>query len=560
MVIKLTATKAVIEREAPGIVAALLTESLKITPFAMASRLAAGTREDTLIINFPGSTKAVNECFSIVSPVLKHCVQQIRGEKEPVQSLHARMSSSSNGGSSDAPVTSANASAIVISMSKVEAPPPALRDRTSPYAMIEVDEAMKIILKETTSSPVTELIFIKDLKQLVGKCLAVDMKSNVNLPAFPTSVKDGYAVQTVDGAGRRRVLATATAGSLPNKLTVQSGSCIRISTGAPVPMGADAVVPVENTELISSSPSGEEIEILITQKPTFGQDIRTVGCDIKKGQVILKAGAILGPASLGLLASVGYRDVPVLRKPIVGILSTGDELIEAGESYREGKIWDSNKTSLAALLCQRNVDFVDLGIARDEASQIYNKLVEAFDKDIDVLITTGGVSMGEKDVLKRVLEVGFEGKVHFGRVNIKPGKPMAFITCDWKGSKKFIFALPGNPVSAFVTCFLFALPAIRVFSGYKVKLHTIAMLDLHKHLNAILKISKSLPLDTRPEYARGILTFESGSPQVELIAGSQASSRLASVRDANALVLLPPKTPQRQIIQPNEVVTVILID
>lgn len=521
----------------------------------MASRLAAGTRGDTLIINFPGSTKAVNECFTIVSPVLKHCIEQIRGEKEPVQSLHSRMSSNNGDGS----IGNTNSS-IVISMSKVEGPPPALRDRTSPYAMIEVDEAMKIILQETTTSPVTELIFIKDLKQLVGKCLAVDMKSSVNIPPFPTSVKDGYAVQTVDGAGRRRVLATSTAGTLPNKLTVQSGSCIRISTGAPVPMGADAVVPVENTELISSTPSGEEIEISITQKPTFGQDIRSVGCDIKKGQIILKEGSILGPASLGILASVGYRDVPVLRKANVALLSTGDELIEAGESSREGKIWDSNKTSLAALLCQSNIEFIDLGIAKDEPTDVYNKLVEAFDKDIDVLITTGGVSMGEKDVLKRVIEVGFEGKIHFGRVNIKPGKPMTFITCEWKGSKKFIFALPGNPVSAFVTCFLFVLPAIHVFSGYKVKLHNIRMLDLHKHLNAILKISKSLQLDSRPEYARGYLTFDSGSPQVELIIGSQSSSRLLSVRDANSLVILPPKTPQRTFIKPNEIVTVILIN
>lgn len=209
------------------------------------------------------------------------------------------------------------------------------------------------------------------------------------------------------------------------------------------------------------------------------------------------------------------------------------------------------------MLIQRGVEFLDLGIARDDSDNVYNKLVEAFDRDVDVLITTGGVSMGEKDVLKRILEVGFEAKIIFGRVNMKPGKPMSFLTCDWKGSKKLIFALPGNPVSAFVTCVLFVMPAIHVMSGRRVtdpglKAH-------HRLIRAVLRSPKPIALDSRPEFVRGVLIYDKEEPEVELIVGSQCSSRLASARGANALVWLPPSSDLKTHVQTQETVTAILL-
>jgi gephyrin len=222
-----------------------------------------------------------------------------------------------------------------------------------------------------------------------------------------------------------------------------------------------------------------------------------------------------------------------------------------------GKIWDSNKTTLAALLTQRGVDYIDLGISRDDSDSVYNKLVEAFDREVDVLITTGSVSMGERDVLKRILEVGFDATVIFGRVHIKPGKPMSFLTCDWKGSKKIVFALPGNPVSAFVTCFLFVIPAIQSISGRQVQAK--GLKAHHRTMRAKLKSSKPLTLDSRPEFVRAVISFESDFPEVELIPGNQCSSRLMSVRGADVLVLLPPASPAKTHIFPGENVTAFML-
>ena len=239
------------------------------------------------------------------------------------------------------------------------------------------------------------------------------------------------------------------------------------------------------------------------------------------------------------------------------MLRPGDEVVAAGQQVTSGKIWDSNKTTLAALLVQQGIDFVDLGIAKDDSDNVYNKLVEAFDREVDVLITSGGVSMGEKDVLKRILEVGFEAKIVFGRVNVKPGKPMSFLTCDWKGSKKLVFALPGNPVSSFVTCFLFVMPAIHHMSGRRASGKTLTA--NHRTMRVLLKTVKPLSLDSRPEFVRGTVSFASDVPEVELTTGSQCSSRLASARGANVLVCLPQKSSSKSQVLPDELVTAILL-
>ena len=306
-----------IDREAPGIAIALITQSLKVTPFAMTSRLTSGIRKRSLIINLPGSPSACRECFAVLQPVLAHCCSQLRGDVRATQSQHEKMSSSPQ---------------IVISMkSRGDPPAPALRERVSSFQMIEADQAMALILEESSSLPLsTELVPISQLHALMGRSLAVDLVSSVNVPPFAASVKDGYAVQAVDGMGVRKVMAIpSTAGSQPHKLTLSSGSCVRISTGAPIPIGADAVVQVEDTQLLSTTESGEELEIMILSKPVFGQDIRVVGADLKRGDVVLKEGTVLGPVELGLIASVGFKEVPVVRPPTVGVLSTGRSFLAA---------------------------------------------------------------------------------------------------------------------------------------------------------------------------------------------------------------------------------------
>lgn len=243
---------------------------------------------------------------------------------------------------------------------------------------------------------------------------------------------------------------------------------------------------------------------------------------------------------------------------LVGLLSTGDEIIAAGQAQKPGHIWDSNKTTLLSLFAQQNIDTKDLGIAADNADDVCRVITNAFD-EVDVLVTTGGVSMGEKDILKRVLIEDFNATVHFGRVNLKPGKPTAFCTCTWNGATKLIFALPGNPVSAYVTAFLFAVPILNCYSTFK-QVGDATSEKLHRIIDVRLQLAnKPIPLDERPEYVRAIVSFGAGGITARLIKGSQRSSRLLSVKDANALVILPRKSDQLAEIAADCVVKAILI-
>lgn len=526
--------KSLIHRDTPGITSALLMGSLNITPMAMASRLTSGIRHQTLIICFPGSPKACKECFEIVNPALIHCLRQLEGDLLKVEADHCCFHEKSQ---------PAGSSPVFDPRKGV-----AFRPRNSTSEMIEVKDAQERVRKQITRTEMVEEISIKDVGRLLGKVLSCDVISQVDIPPFPASMKDGYAVLGSDGMSPRQVLSTPSyAGVEPQSMTVSPGCCVRISTGAPVPEGADSVVQVEDTELLEAGSDGEEKMIRITRTPDAGQDIRPVGCDVQKGQCVLHSGCILNPPQLGILASVGLQVIKVVKAPLIGLLSTGDEIIEAGREISNGKIWDSNKTLLMALLVKYNFEYIDFGISKDNYSHTCEKLQEALDSKVDVMITTGGVSMGEKDIIKSVFRQEFGAMLHFGRVNMKPGKPTAFMTCDWKGSRKLIFGLPGNPVSTHVTFHLFVLPTIQSLKGMEF--------DSGQRFDAKLITSYPLRLDSRPEYARGLLIGQ----EVHLATGSQRSSRLLSLNGADVLVMLPPSSSDKKVIGNGERVSYIPI-
>lgn len=528
--------RSLIDRETPGITTALLVGSLKITPMAMSSRLTSGIRNRTLIICFPGSTKACQECFDIISPTLRHCIDQVKGDLRKVSEDHCCSHEIDHKNITLDPRTGV-----------------AYRPRHSQFEMLEVQKALEVIKKVIPSNNDTLNLGIQDIPNLIGKVLAQDVISPENIPPFPASVKDGYAVLASDGVGMRKVMSNpATAGVTPDSIELSPGSCVRISTGAPIPRGADCVVQVEDTELIEASSDGIEMVINIKVKPTIGQDIRPVGCDIEKGECILSAGCVLGPAQLGIIASIGVSKIKVIKPPLIGLLSTGDEIIGAGGKAVRGKIWDSNKTLLSSLLVKHNFKYMDFGIVRDDYNILTQKLRTALDSDIQVLITTGGVSMGEKDLLKSVFVQEFGAILHFGRVNMKPGKPTTFLTCNWNGSLKLIFGLPGNPVSTHVTFSLFVLPTIQTLSGIKN-----TQLD---QMVAKLSVSQPLKLDTRPEYARGILTRSGIENHVHLVKGSQRSSRLMSTNGADVLVMLPALSDAKKAVNNGDIVSFISFD
>ncbi|XP_058611411.1 gephyrin b isoform X4 [Onychostoma macrolepis] len=421
----------------------------------------------------------------------------------------------------------------------------ARRHRMSPFPLTSMDKAFITVL-EMTAVLGTEIINYRDG---MGRVLAQDVYAKDNLPPFPASVKDGYAVRAADGPGDRFIIGESQAGEQPTH-TVMPCQVMRVTTGAPIPCGADAVVQVEDTELLRESEDGtEELEVRILVQARPGQDIRPIGHDIKRGECVLSKGTHMGPSEIGLLATVGVTEVEVQKFPVVAVMSTGNELLNPEDDLHPGKIRDSNRSTLLATIQEHGYPTINLGIVGDNPDDLLNALNEGINR-ADVIITSGGVSMGEKDYLKQVLDIDLHAQIHFGRVFMKPGLPTTFATLDMDGSRKLIFALPGNPVSAVVTCNLFVIPALRKMQGILDPRPTIIK----------ARLSCDVKLDPRPEYHRCILTWHHQEPLPwAQSTGNQVSSRLMSMRSANGLLMLPPKTEQYVELHKGEVVDVMVI-
>ncbi|XP_019407079.1 PREDICTED: gephyrin isoform X6 [Crocodylus porosus] len=440
----------------------------------------------------------------------------------------------------------------------------ARRHRMSPFPLTSMDKAFITVLEMTPvlgteiinyrglhgggsrRSPCSEKFTVQDG---MGRVLAQDVYAKDNLPPFPASVKDGYAVRAADGPGDRFIIGESQAGEQPTQ-TVMPGQVMRVTTGAPIPCGADAVVQVEDTELIRESDDGtEELEVRILVQARPGQDIRPIGHDIKRGECVLAKGTHMGPSEIGLLATVGVTEVEVNKFPVVAVMSTGNELLNPEDDLLPGKIRDSNRSTLLATIQEHGYPTINLGIVGDNPDDLLNALNEGISR-ADVIITSGGVSMGEKDYLKQVLDIDLHAQIHFGRVFMKPGLPTTFATLDIDGVRKIIFALPGNPVSAVVTCNLFVVPALRKMQGILDPRPTIIK----------ARLSCDVKLDPRPEYHRCILTWHHQEPLPwAQSTGNQMSSRLMSMRSANGLLMLPPKTEQYVELHKGEVVDVMVI-
>ncbi|XP_019496821.1 PREDICTED: gephyrin [Hipposideros armiger] len=597
------ATKEVIEREAPGMALAMLMGSLNVTPLGMLSRPVCGIRGKTLIINLPGSKKGSQECFQFILPALPHAIDLLRDAIVKVKEVHDELEDlpspppplspppttsphkqtedkgvqceeeeeekkdsgvASTEDSSSSHITAAAIAAKkhpfytspAVIMAHGEQPIPGLinyshhatgsaderipdsiisrgvqvlprdtaslsttpsespraqatsrlstascptpkvqsrcsskenilrashsavditkvarRHRMSPFPLTSMDKAFITVLEMT---PVlgTEIINYRDG---MGRVLAQDVYAKDNLPPFPASVKDGYAVRAADGPGDRFIIGESQAGEQPTQ-TVMPGQVMRVTTGAPIPCGADAVVQVEDTELIRESDDGtEELEVRILVQARPGQDIRPIGHDIKRGECVLAKGTHMGPSEIGLLATVGVTEVEVNKFPVVAVMSTGNELLNPEDDLLPGKIRDSNRSTLLATIQEHGYPTINLGIVGDNS---------------------------------------------------------------------------GNPVSAVVTCNLFVVPALRKMQGILDPRPTIIK----------ARLSCDVKLDPRPEYHRCILTWHHQEPLPwAQSTGNQMSSRLMSMRSANGLLMLPPKTEQYVELHKGEVVDVMVI-
>jgi molybdopterin molybdotransferase len=384
--------------------------------------------------------------------------------------------------------------------------------RVSTYPLIDADGAAAVVLEHT---PVLGIERVA-LAHCIGRVLAEDLVAQAPLPAFPSSAVDGYAVRAGDAGKQLRVAGESAAGK-PFDGRLTAGSTVRILTGGVLPDGADCVVMVEDVE-----EKGEFVTVPASLQT--GVNFHTPGADLRAGEKVLAAGEQLGPAELGLAAALGFPRLPVFRRPRVALMSTGDELVEVGEKPGRGQIVDSNRWALLAALREAGADVKGLGIGPDEPGALRGLVIDAV-RDVDVLVTSGGVSVGTHDLIKPLLES--LGTVHVGRVKLKPGKPFTFATLP---DGKLAFGLPGFPVSSLVTFEVFVRPALRKMQGFA---------QLQRPTLPVRLGYDARPTADRTEYQRVTLRRE-GRDLVAVSTGSQSSSRLMSLAGAHALVRIPP--------------------
>jgi len=357
------------------------------------------------------------------------------------------------------------------------------------------------------------------LRNALGRVLAEDIRSQINVPPYANSAMDGYALCGDDlsktGEIRLAVIGTAFAGH-PHNGTAQRGTCVRIMTGAPMPRGTDTIVMQEHVVR-------EENHIVVGAGHKSGQHVRQAGEDIAAGSIILNRGKRLRPADIGLLASLGIAEAKIHRRLRVAFFSTGDELCSLGKPLREGQIYDSNRYTLHGMLTQLGAEIIDMGIVPDHRVAVSDAFLEAA-ACADVLITTGGVSVGEADYVKETLAE--LGQVNFWKIAMKPGKPLAFGTVK----QTVFFGLPGNPVSAMVTFHQYVRPALLRMMGQTENAPTTVRLRLAS------RIRKS---PGRMEFQRGIMQRDAQGETVVTTTGAQGSHVLSSMSQANCFIVLP---------------------
>ncbi|CAE6404803.1 unnamed protein product [Rhizoctonia solani] len=505
-----------IERPAPGLIHLIMAESLRHTPLAALSRPVAGSIRDTLITTLPGSPKAVKENLSALlqGGVISHALDLLVGGKESGQ-VHAKLG---------VPDRAAGISQTQShhhhrhhhghhkhehqmptprTLSHDPNLPVSQRNRISPYPLVSMDEAIKLVLQ--VSKPL-EKVTLDVNSRLAGHVLSEDVIAPHELPTSPTTNVDGYAVQVPYKKGIFKVLTPAT---LKLGSQVPADSVYRINTGAPLPPGTNAVIMVEDTQVDSQfaaeeGQEGEEKTVKLLAEVDVGENVRKSGSDVRAGDKVLVAGDVISGlgGEIGALAFVGKKQVQVYRKPVVALLSTGNELtdlhekssqIESNEGW--SGVIDTNRPSLKAALEGLGYEVIDIGIVHDNIDAHVSALSDGISR-ADILVTTGGTSMGASDLLKPLLERNLKGVVHFGRVAMKPGKPTTFASVPPAngGRDKLVFGLPGNPASALVTFYLFVLPALRRLGGWAPEAAELP--------RAPVELTESFPLDPRPEFHR----------------------------------------------------------
>ena len=383
--------------------------------------------------------------------------------------------------------------------------------RESPYPLVALDVAQQLIMARVAPLGV-ELVATLAAD---GRVLAATLNAPAPIPEVAKAAMDGYALRTDDRLAERRVVAALRPGSAPG-LPLEPGTAVRIMTGAPMPAGADAMLPVEQT-------TEQDGVLRIVRQLQPGEYVHPIGQDVAQDAVVLTQGHSLGAPEIGILATLGLAQTLVYRRPRVAVLATGDEVCEPGTPRPFGAVYDANRYALLAAVREAGCTVVDLGIARDTYAEQRAAMLQGL-AQADVLITSGGVSMGTHDLIKPLLAE--LGTIHFGRIACKPGQPTTFATIG----DQLAFGLPGYPVSSLVAFELCVRPALRALQG-----------DTHPWRPQV-RVTLTMPLrpsSDRPEYQRVSIRHEDGR-LLAYTTGNQGSSRLLSLVGANGLLHVPP--------------------
>lgn len=400
---------------------------------------------------------------------------------------------------------------------------------------IAVEQALDIVLKSVSCLDGER----RGILDCLGHVLAEDIAADMDIPPFDNSAMDGYAVRAIDTGGASqdnpitlRVIADLPAGYTPTS-QVRQAETVRIMTGAPMPEGTDAVVRIEDVDRGTDT-------VRLFKPVASGDDVRRAGEDVKKGDKVLINGSLVRPGEIGMLATLGRKEAQVIRAPRIAVLTTGDELVEPGEPVVPGKIRNSNLYSLSAQVAACGAVPIPLGVARDTAGELEDKVQEGI-KKADILITSGGVSVGDYDMVKTVL--ARMGEILFWRVRMRPGSPVVFGLLQGKP----MFGLPGNPTASMVTFEQFVRPAALKMAG-RTRLR-------RREVEAIMEGTVKNRTGFR-NFVRAIAVERGGEWFVRL-AGAQGSAMLRTMIQSNALLVVPETT---KTLQPGDRARVQLID
>lgn len=366
------------------------------------------------------------------------------------------------------------------------------------------------------------------LAEAAGRVLASDLASKRTQPPFPASAMDGYAARSEDVLKvdtQLKLIGQAAAGH-PFNGSVGEGECVRIFTGAPVPVGTDTIIIQENATQSGSL-------VTVHQGAPSGKFVRPAGLDFREGEILLKSGRVLDPQALSLAASMDHSDVSVWMRPKVSILATGDELVMPGETTQEGQIIASNTFGVAAIAKQAGAEVSNLGIAADTFEDLRSRVVSAISQDADLIVTSGGASVGDHDLVKPVMsDLGFI--FSFIKIAMRPGKPVIFGRANINGKERRFLGLAGNPVSSLVSSHIFLKPLINLLAGYPPQ--TVAP------VSAVLGCDLAAN-DEREEYMRATAIRDENGALVVVPFTKQDSSMLANLARADCLVIRPVHAP-----------------